>query len=432
MKEKLNVKSVVQILICLVFLLFLLLQVLKNPLVDQTISPDSQLYVGLGKNLINGTGYYDTIRNDQILPPIGHPTLLSPFFLFRINNYFDEILLYSSIVLISLSVWIYSKNINLSLISSYLTFTLYQSLQFLKYGIGTSGVFTTALLLFALVLLYCEKRKSKLILFFSGIALLVNLLVRPTLLYPSIAGSFFILILLFISYKKKSFNKQAFSYRLLIAIIIGLIGYFSVGVISLALYKDKRLTEGTYAGMNLYLSNNQYIKPDVKYKSAYFETDLPEEEKKVFILENGNWEERESVLLNKAIEYIKSNPNRAMQGWKWRLDNYLGKNLIPEQPLYIYRNLVKTAFYLFITGIILFLILTKRALTKKVSILGSLCMFLFIIHILQLMIFSWAGERYLVYLIPYLVMAVTLLIKDIWELIKLSKFVIEEKLQCEY
>ena len=54
------------------------------------LSPDAKLYYGLAENLVAGRGYVDTIRNEQILPPIGHPALratwayviVSPFGIF--------------------------------------------------------------------------------------------------------------------------------------------------------------------------------------------------------------------------------------------------------------------------------------------------------------------------------------------------------------
>jgi len=41
--------------------------------ISQVVTADGILYEGLADNLINGTGYQDTIRNDFILPSIGHP-----------------------------------------------------------------------------------------------------------------------------------------------------------------------------------------------------------------------------------------------------------------------------------------------------------------------------------------------------------------------
>ena len=42
----------------------------------ERLSPDAKLYYGLAENLVDGTGFHDTLRKREILPPIGHPLWL--------------------------------------------------------------------------------------------------------------------------------------------------------------------------------------------------------------------------------------------------------------------------------------------------------------------------------------------------------------------
>ena len=75
--SKIDISSLLNILIysVLAILIFCLVYFVSfNP-----ISPDANLYYGLAQNLQDGTGYIDNIRNDEIIPTIGHPLIISFF-----------------------------------------------------------------------------------------------------------------------------------------------------------------------------------------------------------------------------------------------------------------------------------------------------------------------------------------------------------------
>ena len=51
----------------------------KSPVEKQLmrLNPDARLYYGLAQNLVDGTGYRDTVRNREIMPSVGHPFIIS-------------------------------------------------------------------------------------------------------------------------------------------------------------------------------------------------------------------------------------------------------------------------------------------------------------------------------------------------------------------
>src|SRR3989304_6315872 len=181
--------------------------------VQQKLTPDSTLYIGLADNLVNGEGYYDTIRNDEILPPIGHPLLLASSLLLNVSPYFDGVLIFLSFLFIGLSVQKYTKNIFLTIISEFIMFSIFKEIGFYKFGIETSGVFTSSMLIYSLTRLY--KNKSKVGILFAAFSLLITILVRPTLLYLSIAIAIILLIYMVLKYKRILFNYELLSNRLL-------------------------------------------------------------------------------------------------------------------------------------------------------------------------------------------------------------------------
>ena len=381
--------------------------------VQQKLTPDSTLYIGLADNLVNGEGYYDTIRNDEILPPIGHPLLLASSILLNASPYFDGALIFLSFLFIGLAVQKYTKNIWLTIISEFLLFSIFKEIGFFKFGIETSGVFTSSMLIYSLARLY--RNKSKADIFFAAFSLLITVLVRPTLLYLSIAIASILLIYMVLKYKKILFNYELLSYRLLAFLSASLIGIILVTSVSLVIYQDARLVRGTYAAMNLYLANNEYINPETPYYAAY-SNNIPDEERKVLVNDAG-WEKRESILFSKTLEYITNNPRRALKGWIWRFDRYIGNDYLPGTPLYPYRAAVWISVLLFIVEILLFLSFRKKQIAKiSTYLLSTGISILLFLQIFQLVLFSWTGARYLTYLIPYLTAAILLTAYDCWSI----------------
>jgi hypothetical protein len=381
--------------------------------IEKAFTHDSALYFVLANNIVSDVGYYDTVRNDEILPPVGHPLLMSSSILLNVSPYFDRILVFLSFLFTGLAVWKYTKNIFLTIISEFIMFSIFKEIGFYKFGIETSGVFTSSMLIYSLTRLY--KNKSKVDILFAAFSLLITILVRPTLLYLSIAIASILLIYMVLKYKKILFNYELLSYRLLAFLSASLIGILLVTSVSLVAYQDARLVRGTYAAMNLYLANNEYINPETPYYAAY-SNNIPEEERKVLVNDAG-WENRESILFSKTLEYITNNPRRSLKGWIWRFDRYIGNDYLPGNPLYPYRAAVWISVLLFIVEILLFLSFRKKQVAKiSAYLLSTGISILLFLQIFQLVLFSWTGARYLTYLIPYLAAAIMLTAYDCWSI----------------
>lgn len=410
------------ILLLIFFLVFLKYFLIQIP-IFQEITPDSKLYMGLAENLMNGKGYYDTIRNDEILPPIGHPFLLFLFFSLKQPSYFDNILVYLSFLLIGLAVWKYTNKLSLVVFSSFFMFLILKQIGFYKFGIETSGFFTSSLLIYFLVRLF-KNKFSFLNIFWATVSLTINILVRPTLLYLAILAIVLLFGYLFYLIKKNKFKRELFQYKLFITFLFSLLIILIVSIYSSCVYKDSRLVRGTYAAMNLYLSNNIYLPPDKKYRTNYFNDYMPNEEKQLVLSNSAGWKKRESILFSKALDYIKHNPIRASQGWWWRLERYLGKDYSFGNDLFIYKVLIKLTIILLFFQLVLYFLLRKIKFDRNIYLLSLIITLLLMFQIFQLIFFSWTGERYLIYLIPYLIVASFFLINDCGLLLKkaLDKF----------
>jgi hypothetical protein len=397
-------------------------QLTTYKMVNQETTPDSRLYVGLARNIISGTGYTDTIRNDQIVPPIGHPLFLSVALIFGSLRVFDYALVYSTVFLLMFSVWVYTKNLLIALLSGVMILRILEPIKFYMYGIETSGIFTSVLVIFALTNLYRNKFNPRNCLFLS-FALSLNILVRPVLLYLSTLLVLVLVIYSLLTIKTIKTHNYSFGHKMLVAIVPSLTIIFLCNLLSLALYQDERLTRGTYAGMNLYLSNNPYIPPNVKYKTAYFTQYIPKEEEVLFKIGQSGWKGRENALVQEAKQYIINNPQRASEGWIWRLKKYLGNDYQSSSPFFLYKFLVRLMFVTLIFRIILITGFKKIITRYRTQVLGIVISSLFIFQVSQLMLFSWTGERYLTYLIPYLIAGFLYLSIDLWrDLIGLLKY----------
>ena len=324
--------------------------------VYQKITPDSALYLGLAQNLALSQGYNDTIRNSEILPTIGHPLILSLFVFLNLEGYFDVVLIFVSFVFIGVALLKSSKSLPITVSAISLTYYFLKELGFNKFGIETSGIFTSALLVTALSYLYFNNLDKKLVIF-SALSFFLNLLVRPTLLYISIAAFLFLLVVFLFSKHFKLSKPKQITFRFLLPLAFALFLIILTFFLSKIVYNDARFIRGTYAAMNLYLSNNRYLSPELKYKSVFVRY-LPEADRALITERPGSWEEREQLLFSKTVEYVKSNPYRAMMGWQWRLDKYLGGEYTKDTDLYAYRLTVRflLAFLLAraVIGVLLF------------------------------------------------------------------------------
>lgn len=407
------------ILMGIFFLVFFRYFLIRLPIV-QEITPDSKLYFGLAKNLTIGKGYNDTIRNDEILPPIGHPLLLSFFILFKLTLYFDKFLICLSFLFIGLAVWKYTNNMLFVVLSCYFMFLILNQIGFYKFGIETSGFFTSCVLVYFLTCLF-KNKFSLLDVSLTSVSLAINILVRPTLLYIVIFITLFLVLYVIWMIKKGQLNKTLFQFKLFLTFLAALFLILGVYTYSIYTYKDERLVRGTFAAMNFYLSNNAYLPSNLMYNTSYFYKYIPIKDQNLVLLNPTGWKDRETALFAKGLDYIRHNPVKAFKGWLWRLDKYLGSDYHLGGQLYIYKILIRLILFLLIMEIILYFVFFRLDFGKIINFLGPMVTLLLAFQIFQLMFFSWSGKRYLIYLVPYLISALFFLLQDCISLMKKKK-----------
>ncbi len=407
-------KKLIYILITLTLLITVYLLFTRIPVLStDELTPDSKLYNGLAQNIITGVGYQDTIRNNEILPPVGHPLIIAVYSFLGIPFEFTKTFILISILFLSLSIYLYTKKVIFVLVNFIFLFVLLKHIGLYKLGIESSGLISSSLLILSLTYMYAARYSlfSKIVFVFSAT---IHLLVRPTLLYPLVFAFIFLLFLITykaIRSKKIELNHNIKSWLEVVSTILILM--LTVNIYSKNKYNDSRLTRGTYAAMNLYLSNNEYINPKQSYNTDLFFKYIPEMDKKIFLSKEIRWEEREHILFSKFLDYVKKFPKRAATGLLWRLKKYTCSDCKLLEALSLYRLLVY--FILLLSPVLVFKAFSKsqthvlRDFTRPTLVI----ILLFFVQTLQLVFFSWTGPRYLIYLIPFLTTGGLFIIYDL-------------------
>lgn len=390
-----KIKNICFVLCSLILCFF----VVNNIPVSSELTPDSKLYYGLSKNIESGVGYYDTIRNDEILPPVGHPLLLLT--LGSLTEHITIIEVFVGVLALMLAVWLYTSSIIMALILLGFILLTLKNIGFLNYGIEASAFMASSLLILSFVYMY-KKGFSALSIAISAILVALHILIRPVLFYPV---AFFTLILaayyLYIYLKFKTLNIGAWNFRaLLIVSFLVLITVSFVSVISVIYYGDKRLTKGTYASIPLYVANNEYIPVDRVYSSDMLSKYIPKSKIESMLSSSDGWQKRQSRLYGEVIEYVSQHPKRALSGWVWRFNKYLGVGFNVSNKLFVYTIFVCLDFLLVVSLIIVGLV--KKRKLYLLSSLALLTSVLLLIQIFQMMFFVWVGYRYLIPLLPFL------------------------------
>lgn len=290
------------------------------------LNPDAKLYCSLAANLVYGTGYHDTFRNEETMPSIGHPLILSVACvgLGLSPARLSWLCLWVSLGLLACAVFIYCGS-NLLVLGTVCLYAAFLSkIEWLAGNVETSIAFCNALLIFSLA---CFHRRGYLVRWAvtSGVALGVTLLVRPLYLYPMQVASGGVLIAAGVHYLR---GRPA---RLPAALKGWLVLLFTAQLIvgatlvhSQLKYGDTRLTTGTYGAWPLYVANNIHIPPDQRYRIR--ESDYPAGFKEVLAARNSetSWQRRHAFLMDETVRYWKDHPRRALRGWIWRFQRFLG------------------------------------------------------------------------------------------------------------
>lgn len=345
--------------------------------VSSVVSHDGLLYEGLADNLMNGTGYYDTIRNDFILPSIGHPIIIALFKFIGVSSGFVFGKLMFAIGLL-LSVIL----VRVLELKRFLRLLIVPALYFaipLSYHWGAEMSLFVSIMGLLTAIAWFWKKQSWLSTITVGIMILFHVLVRPIGL-PFLYLALFVLL---ISFWK---NRKSIKY-ILVAVVLPVLMVTAVGVVSNGLYQDNRLISGTYSDIPLYCANNGYLDLETNYYSSNWNS-LPDEVREEAIaplLIETNWQDRAELLKSKTVEFMKNEPGKAFHGFAWRLSKYtVNQKLWPGLLL----------FLCWLLGCIMFVLRFKFSLLKKHWGLSLLTVILPIYVVCLTSLFPYVGFRY--------------------------------------
>jgi len=357
------------------------------------ISPDAELYLGLGKNILNGIGYYDTIRNDEIIPSIGHPLLIAFSLQFGISG---KVFTLSLLILSFLFLYFGLKNLNLSLVFIPLLvifINIYPSFDL--YSIELSILLSFMLLYYVFTLWI--RTKTEISFMFLFLFMGINLIIRPILL------PFIILLFtfLFIVYCKNIIQTRKVYFRNgYIGMIFMIILLSIMSIFSFQKYGDNRYISGTYSSIPLYCAWNDYINLKQNYTSSIWKT-LDKDEYIIAtrpLLNTSGWKERDIALKNKALEFLLNKPYLAIEGYMWRLGKF---TLNADNKSYI-----AIVILWILTSSIIFLILDKVSNENKKYFFISFILSIYVVLISA--VFIYVGPRYLLTPLLSLIFSITI------------------------
>ncbi|PKP02373.1 MAG: hypothetical protein CVU11_12000 [Bacteroidetes bacterium HGW-Bacteroidetes-6] len=349
--------------------------------------PDANLYFGLSRNLVDGTGYIDNIRNDFILPPVGHPLLIVVLSFFKLTGVgINFLLLFLSLI----CAFGFFKNRGFSLVVSLLLIFLIPFLlpPFNIYGVEVSLVFSVSLMFFVFSNFFIKRTMLWGVLLGLSIALFI--LIRPLLL-PAIVLAIPVAVIVVVY--RKSLFRLLWPVFATVAVIYGVV----LGISKMQ-YGDSRFTSGTYSGITLYCAFNEYIYLETTYESENWNELSPQRKSEgvlpLQIASGGTWQDRDAVLKSKEKEFILQHPGRALHAYLWRLGKYSFRAEGNTYRLLLYLWIATSLFLMYKW------VKTKIQFVQKWQILFILIFPLYIIGIQA--VFVYAGNRY--YVVPVMAM----------------------------
>jgi hypothetical protein len=269
-------------------------------------SPDGMLYEGLARLLFELGIYEDHVRDDEILPTIGHPALigvlrgLGPSGLFAVSlAAFGGLL---ALVAPRNAYWFLTTAL------AAILFADGMAKSFNAWGVESSIILSTALVC-SMVVLYIRS-PGKLSLSLLSLAWATAILIRPVLmpLTPfAVIGAFLL----------------GRHHGLRGGLWFGLVGallWVAVLSVSIVSHGDARMTGGTYSAIPLYAAFNEHIDLKRNYHSGLWRG----LDYSAAIFENkGGWAERDARLKGAVIDFIITEPTAALEGVSFRLGRYL-------------------------------------------------------------------------------------------------------------
>lgn len=388
----------------------------------QRLNPDAKLYYSLAQNIVDGTGYFDTCRNQELVPSVGHPVLLAFFcvILGLSPATFTWVFLFSSFVLLAIAIRIYTGSNILTICALWLYAGFFAHIRWLSANVECSVVLANVILIFSLIYFY-KNNFQVLWAVISGAALAVHLLIRPLYLFPT--HICFIIILgavLYFYLRKRLSGIPEFvrGWFLLLATAEAIL--FLTLSYSQIRYSDSRLVTGTYGAYSLYRANNIYLVPEAKFSTR---AKHPEEFVKVFtsIADDPelDWKQRQKKFMQKTIDYWKSHPGRALRGWWWRFRQFIGVysgNFSWKRPLTVIHAISASTLFALI---FIRMIAARISKEKKMRLMyspGLLLAALFVLYSAVHSVFVYSEFRYVTVTIPLLVASNFILLFEVREI----------------
>jgi hypothetical protein len=409
------------------FFLFSVLQIklnFKRDLPAETqirnLNVDAKLYYHLAQNIVNGTGYYCKIRNDEAMTSVGHPLLLAIFcvILKMSPATFTWFFFVISFILLSTAVWIYSRSSIILILAMWLYCGFFKHIEWLSGNVESSIIFANLLLVAVLTVFY-KTGFSKRWAIASGFALFIHILMRPIFLFPThfcLAGC--IAAILYRYIKKHTLSPSQFVKGWLIFLIIAESLVLMTYAHSHLRYRDSRLVTGTYGVLALYAGNNIYLPTNHEFwaQSRYPQEFL----KKIYILSNNpgmTWQQRHKILTQEVVSYWKQHPVRAIQGWWWRFGQFMGIYSGSEGPHIVLHTFSASALLILVVIRVFIGILQKKEKLKLKDSFGLVCATMFFMYSAIHAVFSYGSFRYAAVTLALLAPAVACLLYEIKSLL---------------
>lgn len=282
--------------------------------------PDALLYIQMSLNIKSGLGLIDNIRFQEIIPPLGHPLLLS-FFNAKTWTYYS----FFSVLIIMLLLF-------RKVFRNYLL----EGLFFLLFILATQewiigNVEITLVLFFSVFITLSVYWQQSLVAkpdpvkaIILGMVLFYINLIRPLLLPWFLVFTLCSIVYLIFNRSPRIINH--FIQCLTVLFLLVITHFYSHHK-----YQDSRVLFGTYSAIPLYSANNKFINLSSEYNSqAWNHLEEPTKSKALEPMKlKTDWKSRDQEIKKEVFKFIQQNPFEFFKSYLWRFKMFLfsGGNL---------------------------------------------------------------------------------------------------------
>lgn len=362
--------------------------------------PDGVLYGRLAENLLNGRGYIDNLRHQEVLPPVGHPLLLAVFRWAGVSGgTLTFLLILSSVLLVFQTGFVVSRAwwAGLALAALY----VYGCYRYFNIdGVEASILFLNTLLVWSMALALVRGKASWYLA--TGSIALASLLVRPSLI---MAWGLLLVWTLIRTIEGKDFPGRAALW--FFVPLAG--GLAAVSGLSLGGFGDLRLLSGTYGAIPVYCAFNEHIDLKQPYHSELWRG-LPEDKKREvqsLMDATSGWQHRERKLKAETYSFIRRHPAKALSAVFWRFKTYTWGNDRPSYKIFLIISLLS----------LLYLWIIPSPADTKLRVLAFLSFAMGIWILFMKLFFVYTDNRYTVDMIPFFLMPPAILLGKVSRLV---------------